>query len=99
MFSYLIDKLRMGATKPQVFAYQLTGARTNRFLPMFRDVDTNLKKSGMKINFRAYISTVIMTSLLLVSTAGTLAAIERRSQVDRASRFLRGRYPRRRTRP
>ena len=65
MFSRWVEKLRLGTTKPQVFAYQLIGGRTNRFLPLFQDMDTNLKKSGIKINFRAYVSTVILTSLLL----------------------------------
>ncbi|PVX27526.1 MAG: hypothetical protein CW716_01840 [Candidatus Bathyarchaeum sp.] len=64
MFSRWIEKLRLGTTKPQVFAYQLIGGRTNRFLPLFKDMDMNLKKSGMKINFRAYVSTAILTSLL-----------------------------------
>jgi flagellar protein FlaJ len=55
----------MGATKPQVFAYRLVGGRASHFLPLFKDLDVNLKKSGMKINFKAYISTVIVASLLL----------------------------------
>ncbi len=65
MFSHWFEKLRLGATKPQVLAYQLIGRRTNRFLPLFQDVDTNLKKSGIKINFKAYASTVILATLLL----------------------------------
>ena len=65
MFSRWVENLRLGATKPQVFAYQLIGGRTNRFLPMFNDMNTNLKKSGIKINFRAYVSTAILASLLL----------------------------------
>jgi len=65
MTSRWVEQLRLGTTKPQVFAYQLMGGRTTRFLPLFKDVDTNLKKSGIKINFKAYVSTVILTSLLL----------------------------------
>ena len=69
VFSRWVEKLRVGATKPQVFAYQLIGCRTTRFLPLFKDMDMNLKKSGIKINFRAYVSTIILTSLLLSASA------------------------------
>ena len=65
VFSRWIERLKLGATKPQVFAYQITGGRTNHFMPLFKDLDVSLKKSGMKINFKAYVSTVILASLLL----------------------------------
>jgi flagellar protein FlaJ len=65
IFSGWLEKLRWIATKPQVFAYQLIGRRTNRFLPLFQDLDTNLRKSGIKINFRAYASTIFLVTLLL----------------------------------
>jgi flagellar protein FlaJ len=60
-----IESLKVGATKPQVFAYQLVGGRATQFLPLFKDLDVSLKKSGIKINFKAYISTVIVATLLL----------------------------------
>lgn len=65
VLSRWFNKLRLGATKPQVFAYQLIGKRTHRFLPLFQDMDTNLKKSGIKINFKAYASILILSTLLL----------------------------------
>jgi len=64
-FSRWIERLKIGATKPQVVAYQLVGGRATQFLPLFKDLDVNLKKSGIKINFKAYISTVIVASLML----------------------------------
>ena len=64
-FSGWIDRLKVGTTKPQVVAYQLIGGRTTPFMPLFKDLDVSLKKSGMKINFKAYVSTVILASLLL----------------------------------
>jgi flagellar protein FlaJ len=67
-FSRWTERLKVGATKPQVFAYQLIGGRATRFLPLFKDLDVNLKKSGMKINFKAYVSTVILSSLLLAAS-------------------------------
>ena len=65
VFSRWRESLKLGATKPQVVAYQLVGGRATQFFPLFKDLDVNLKKSGMKINFKAYVSTVILATLLL----------------------------------
>jgi len=55
--------------KPQLFAYHLLGERTNHFLPLFRDMDTGLHKSGIKISFKPYVSLTLLTSLIItVST-------------------------------
>lgn len=64
-FHRWIESLRLGATKPQVFAYQVVGGMTTRFLPLFKDLDVNLRKSGIKVHFKAYVSAVILTALLL----------------------------------
>jgi flagellar protein FlaJ len=58
-------KVQLGLTKPQVFAYRVIGEKTARFLPWFRDVDVNLRRSGIKINFKAYVSLTILTTLLV----------------------------------
>ena len=63
--SILFEKYKLGTTKPQVFAYQLIGGRSSQFFPLFRDLDKSLKKSGIKINFKAYVSTTILAALLL----------------------------------
>ncbi|PVX24006.1 MAG: hypothetical protein CW691_08995 [Candidatus Bathyarchaeum sp.] len=63
------QSLKLGATKPQVFAYQLIGGRSSRLFPLFKDLDASLKKSGMKTNFKAYVSTAILASLLLVTSS------------------------------
>jgi len=68
-FSRWIEGLRLGATKPQVFAYQIVGGRTARLFPLFKDLDASLKKSGMKTNFKAYVSTAILASLLLSASS------------------------------
>ena len=51
-------------TKLRLLAYRIMGERTARFLPLFRDVDTNLRKSGIMISFRAYVSLCILTTVL-----------------------------------
>ncbi len=65
--SKYIERLKLGRIKPQVFAYQLLEGKVSRFFPLFYDLKSNLKKSGMKTNFKAYVSTAILVSLLLSS--------------------------------
>lgn len=57
--------MQLGLKKPQVFAYRIIGEKTARFLPLFKDVDVNLRRSGIKISFKAYVSLVILTTFLL----------------------------------
>jgi flagellar protein FlaJ len=47
-------------------AYQLIGDKNARFLPLFRDLDTSLEKSGMRANFKAYVSLTLLVSLLVM---------------------------------
>ena len=60
-----IGSIQLGITKPQVLAYRVIGGKTARFLPLFRDVDGNLRKSGIMISFRAYVSLCILATLLI----------------------------------
>jgi flagellar protein FlaJ len=52
-------------------AYRIVGG-AKRFLPLFKDLDVSLKKSGMKINFKAYVSAVILSGFV-VSIAAIVA--------------------------
>ncbi len=62
-----------GKTEPakwklEVFAYRLLGKRTHRVLPLFKDMDTGLHKSGMRMSFKPYVSLTLLTSLLVTVT-------------------------------
>jgi len=62
--------LSLGDTKNNLkkacmLAYRVVGEKTARFLHLFRDMDKNLQKSGMKISFRAYVSLAILMTLLV----------------------------------
>ena len=46
-------------------AYQLVGDKIARFFHLFQDLDQNLLKSGLKVNFKAYVSLTIFASLLI----------------------------------
>jgi len=59
--------------KPHLIAHHLFGARTNRFLPLFRDMDTSLHKSGMRMSFKPYVSLTLLTGLII--TVSTMLVI------------------------
>lgn len=51
--------------KACMLAYRVVGEKTARLLPLFRDMDKNLRKSGIKISFRAYVSLIVLMTLLV----------------------------------
>jgi flagellar protein FlaJ len=55
--------------KPHSLAYQLIGEKTDRVLPFFEDLDLNLQKAGLKVNFKAYLSLTFFASILISVTA------------------------------
>jgi len=63
--SKLSESIQLGKSKPQIFAYHLIGNRVKKALPLFTDLDGSLKKSGMRTNFKAYVSTTLLVSLLV----------------------------------
>lgn len=58
-------ELKMDLEKPLSMAYQLIGDKSTRFLPLFKDLDQNLQKSGLRVNFKAYVSLTILASFLI----------------------------------
>jgi flagellar protein FlaJ len=56
---------KMDLEKPLSMAYQLIGDKSARFLPLFKDLDQNLQKSGLRVNFKAYVSLTILASFLM----------------------------------
>ncbi|MCJ7767718.1 type II secretion system F family protein [Candidatus Bathyarchaeota archaeon] len=54
---------------PQSWAYQLVGNKTGQLLPLFKGLDLSLQRSGLKMNFKAYVSlTVFTTALASIAT-------------------------------
>ncbi len=58
--------------KPHLFAYRLLGERTNRLLPLFKDMDSGLRKSGIRISFKPYVSITVLASLIVSSATFVL---------------------------
>lgn len=54
--------------KPYSFVYQLAATRIDRLLPIFRDLDSNLNKSELKINFKIYVGLTLLLTALISST-------------------------------
>ena len=58
------EKHKLVFESPQSIAYQVIGKRIGQILPLFKGLDTDLQKSGVKVNFRAYISLTVLAALL-----------------------------------
>ena len=58
--------------KPLAMAYQLIGDKTALFTPLFQDLDLTLQKSGLRVNFKAYISLTILVSVLLTASVAVV---------------------------
>jgi len=64
-FGQSTENIEQTKWKPELFAYHLLGERTNRFLPLFRDMVIGLHRSGMRISFKPYVSLTLLTSLVV----------------------------------
>jgi len=67
------ETLRLTLEKPHHMAYQLIRRKTDRVLPLFRDLDSILQRSGLKISCRDYISLAIFATILI--SLASLSAI------------------------
>jgi flagellar protein FlaJ len=66
---------KMDLEKPSSMAYQLMGDKTARFMPLFKDLDQTLQKSGLKVNFKAYVSLTILASLLITLPVAVVLSV------------------------
>jgi flagellar protein FlaJ len=51
--------------QPQLVAYRLLGKKVVHFLPLFRDMNAGLRKSGMLTSFKPYVSLTLLASLII----------------------------------
>jgi flagellar protein FlaJ len=61
--------------KPLSVAYQLMGNKSVRFMPLFKDLDQTLQKSGLRINFKAYVSLTILSSILITTAVAVVSPV------------------------
>lgn len=56
-----------GLEKPLATAYRVMGSQSKGFLPLFKDLDQALLKSGLKANFKAYVSLTLVASAAIAA--------------------------------
>jgi flagellar protein FlaJ len=61
--------------KPLSMAYQVMGDKSDRFMPLFKDLDQALQLSGLKINFKAYVSLTVLSSLLITASVAMVLPV------------------------
>jgi flagellar protein FlaJ len=65
--------LGLDIRRPHLLAYRLIGEKTERALPLFRDLDSNLQRSGLKVTFKAYVSLTLFATIL--ASVATLVSV------------------------
>jgi len=70
-----VKEPKMDLEKPLSMAYQVMGNKTVHFMPLFKDLDQTLQKSGLKINFKAYVSLTILSSLLITLSVAVVLPV------------------------
>jgi len=67
---------RMNLDWPLCVAYQLVGDKNARFLPLFKDLDQTLQESGLRANFKAYVSLTVLASFVIsLPVAATISLL------------------------
>jgi flagellar protein FlaJ len=59
------EAFRPDFKKPHLLAYRLIGEKTEHALPLFKDLDSNLQRSGLKVTFKAYVSLTLFATILI----------------------------------
>lgn len=61
--------------EPWTFAYNLLGKRIERLFPQFQDLHVQLKKGGVRITYKAYVSFMILISIIAFVASLTLSLV------------------------
>lgn len=61
--------------KPELCAYRVVGNHTARFLPLFRDLDVGLHKSGLRMSFKPYVSLTLLTCVVVTTSTMLLVSL------------------------
>ena len=64
------EEPRRAERRPQRFAYRVLGEKTSAVLPLFRDLDSSLHRSGLQTSYKLYVSLTLLTTL-----AGTIVTM------------------------
>ncbi len=59
------QEAKLAFANTQLIAYQFIGERTDKIMPLFRDLDLKLQRAGLKANFRTYISLTVFVAMMI----------------------------------
>jgi flagellar protein FlaJ len=71
----LAEESKMELEKPLSVAYQVMGEKSGRFIPLFKDLDRTLQHSGLRINFKAYVSLTVLSSFLITASVAVVVPV------------------------
>jgi len=60
----LVERYNQALSRPWVASYKLLGERIAGVIPFFEDLRPNLLRSGKRIHFEAYVSLIVLTSMI-----------------------------------
>ncbi len=60
----LTERYNNALSRPWVTSYRLLGERIARVIPLFEDLRPNLLRSGKRVHFEAYVSLIVLTSIM-----------------------------------
>jgi flagellar protein FlaJ len=59
------EGLGIDIKRPHLLAYRLIGEKTERAVPLFKDLDPSLQRSGLKVTLKAYVSLTLFATMLI----------------------------------
>lgn len=71
----LLERYNKALSRPWVSSYRLLGQRIARLIPLFGDLRPNLLRSGKRIHFEAYVSLIILTSIITFAVGFALTSV------------------------
>ena len=69
------NKVKKDFDSSLTISYNIMGNKILKFIPLFKDLDQTILKSGLKYNFKAYVSLTVLTSLLITIIVGVFLPI------------------------
>ena len=58
------EQVKVTCKKPHMVAYQIVGQQMEHVLPLFKGLDSDLHRSGIKANFKAYVSLTVLVTII-----------------------------------
>jgi flagellar protein FlaJ len=70
-----LERYNLALSRPWISSYRLLGERIARVMPFFEDLRPALLRSGKRIHFEAYVSLIVLTSIIAFVVAFAITSI------------------------